>query len=61
MTVFDFLKSDKRYDGFAGVAVSAETRAVIGIASDAYECFAKCGKKYMDGPLSKSKDGFRKK
>lgn len=39
----------------------AETHAVIGAASDAYECFAKCGKKYMDGPLSKSKDGFRKK
>lgn len=39
----------------------AETRAIIGTASDAYECFAKCGKKYMDGPLSKSKDGFRKK
>lgn len=39
----------------------SETRAVIGTASDAYECFAKCGKKYMDGPLSKSKDGFRKK
>jgi hypothetical protein len=39
----------------------AETRAIIGTASDAYECFAKCGKKYMDGPLSKSKDGYRKK
>lgn len=39
----------------------AETRAVIGTAPDVYECFAKCGKKYMDGPLSKSKDGFRKK
>ena len=33
----------------------------ISTASDAYECFAKCGKKYMDGPLSKSKDGYRKK
>ena len=39
----------------------AETRSVISTASDAYECFAKCGKKYMDGPLSKSKDGYRKK
>ena len=39
----------------------AETRVMIDTASDAYECFAKCGKKYMDGPLSKSKDGFRKK
>lgn len=38
-----------------------KTRAIIGTASDAYECFAKCGKKYMDGTLSKSKDGYRKK
>lgn len=39
----------------------AETRAMVGAASDAYECFARCGKPYMEGPLSKSKDGFRKK
>lgn len=39
----------------------AETRAVIAAASDAYECYAKCGKKYMDGLLSKSKEGYRRK
>lgn len=38
-----------------------ETWQVIENASDAYECFAKCGKKYMDGTLSKSKEGYRKK
>lgn len=39
----------------------AETRDAIMTVSDATECFAKYGKKYMDGPLSKNKDGFRKK
>ena len=38
-----------------------ETRNVILEASDAYECFAKCGKKYMDGPLSKDNSGYRAK
>ena len=39
----------------------AETRAFINTATDAFECFAKYGIKYMNGPLSGSKDGFRKK
>ena len=38
-----------------------ETRAFIMDASDALECFEKCGKKYMDGPLSKDKNGYRNK
>ena len=38
-----------------------ETRDTVMKASDAYECFEKCGKKYMDGTLAKSKDGYRKK
>lgn len=67
--VEDFGESFSRYwfvSDYKGQATyldmkDAETRAVIGTASDAYECFAKCGKKYMDGPLSKSKDGYRKK
>lgn len=67
--VEDFGESFSRYwfvSDYKGQATyldmkDAETRAVIGTASDAYECFAKCGKKYKNGPLSKSKDGFRKK
>ena len=67
--VEDFGESFSRYwfvSDYKGQATyldmkDAETRAVIDTASDAYECFAKCGKKYMDGPLSKSKDGYRKK
>ena len=39
----------------------AGTRAVIASAGDAHSCFAMCGRKYMDGPLSRSKDGYRKK
>lgn len=39
----------------------AEVREVVRKATDIHECLKKCGKKYMDGPLSKSKDGFRKK
>lgn len=38
-----------------------ETRAFINTATDAFECFAKYGIKYMNEPLSGSKDGFRKK
>ncbi len=38
-----------------------ETRLTIESASDAFECFSKCGKKYMDGTLSKTNDGYRKK
>lgn len=38
-----------------------ETRAFILDASDAFECFDKCGKKYMDGPLSNEKSGYRNK
>ena len=37
------------------------TREVITNAVDAYECFDECGKKYMDGTLSNSKDEFRRK
>lgn len=37
-----------------------ETREVIKKATDALECFEKCGEKYMDGSLSQSKDGYRK-
>ena len=67
--VEDFGESFSRYwfvSDYKGQATyldmkDAETRSVISTASDAYECFAKCGKKYMDGPLSKSKDGYRKK
>ena len=67
--VEDFGESFSRYwfvSDYKGQATyldmkDAETRAVISTASDAYECFAKCGKKYKDGPLSKSKDGYRKK
>ena len=67
--VEDFGESFSRYwfvSDYKGQATyldmkDAETRSVIGTASDAYECFDKCGKKYMDGPLSKSKDGYRKK
>ena len=67
--VEDFGESFSRYwfvSDYKGQAMyldmkDAETRSVIGTASDAYECFAKCGNKYMDGPLSKSKDGYRKK
>lgn len=67
--VEDFGESFSRYwfvSDYKGQATyldmkDAETRAVIGTASDVYECFAKCGKKYMDGSLSKSKDGYRKK
>lgn len=67
--VEDFGESFSRYwfvSDYKGQATyldikDAETRSVISTASDAYECFAKCGKKYMDGPLSISKDGYRKK
>ena len=45
----------------AAAAVSEIVEAVKQSARNQYECFAKCGKKYMDGPLSRSKDGFRKK
>lgn len=38
-----------------------EVRNLIASAEDAYECFEKCGKKYMDGTLSKSKEGYRAK
>ncbi len=38
-----------------------EVRSVIFSAADAYECFEKCGKKYMEGTLSKSKEGYRAK
>ena len=38
-----------------------ETRAFVLEATDANECFAKRGKKYMDGPLSKDKNGYRNK
>lgn len=38
-----------------------DVRNVIAFAADAYECFEKCGKRYMDGTLSKSKDGYRAK
>lgn len=67
--VEDFGESFSRYwfvSDFKGQATyldmkDAETRAVITTASDAYECFTKCGKKYMDGTLAKTKDGYRKK
>lgn len=36
-----------------------EVRKLITSASDAYECFEQYGKKYMDGTLSKSKEGYR--
>lgn len=39
----------------------SEVRNIIASASDAYECFEKCGKKYIDGTLSKTKDGYRSK
>lgn len=38
-----------------------EVRNLIASAEDTYECFEKCGKKYMDGTLSKSKEGYRAK
>ena len=38
-----------------------EVRNAISTAGDAYECFEKCGKKYMEGTLSKSKEGYRVK
>lgn len=38
-----------------------EVRNVIASASDAFECFDKCGKKYMDGTLSKTREGYRVK
>ena len=39
----------------------SETRTIVNEASDAFECFAKCAKVYMDQPLSKVKEGYRKK
>lgn len=61
--VEDFWKSFSRYwcvSDYKGQATyldlkDVETRSVISNATDANECFEKCGKKYMDGPLSKLK------
>ena len=38
-----------------------KTREVIMSAADAYECFERCGQKYKEGTLARSKDGYRKK
>lgn len=38
-----------------------ETRNGIVNAADAFEVFEHCGKKYMDGTLSKGKEGYRVK
>lgn len=39
----------------------SEVRSSIAIATDIYDCFDKHGKKYMEGTLSKSNDGYREK
>ncbi len=38
-----------------------EVRSMIATAGDAFECFEQYGKKYMDGTLSRTKEGYRPK